>query len=120
MMHVRPWLSSFRCQWIFILPVLLISGCLVDQIGGAFTHQPEEFEQNASIAAKTLIDQAFENIDPDRLVDFHTHILAIGTSVSDAFVNPKMRSGINLERVKFLIYNSAADVKISTMPMKNT
>lgn len=111
MMHVRPWLSSLRCQWIFILPVLLISGCLVDQIGGAFTHQPEEFEQNASIAAKTLIDQAFENIDPDRLVDFHTHILAIGTSVSDAFVNPKMRRGVNLERLKFLIYNSAAGVK---------
>ena len=38
-------------------------------------------------------------------------MLAIGTSVTDAFVNPKMRSGINLERLKFLIYASAAGVK---------
>ena len=38
-------------------------------------------------------------------------MLAIGTSVKDAFVNPKARNGINLERLKFLIYASASDVK---------
>jgi predicted TIM-barrel fold metal-dependent hydrolase len=97
--------------WIVLSALLQFSGCLVDQIGGAFTQQPEELEQKASIATKKLIDQAFEGIDPTRLVDFHTHVLAIGTSVKGAFVNPKMRSGVNLERLKFLIYNSAADVK---------
>jgi predicted TIM-barrel fold metal-dependent hydrolase len=90
---------------------MLLSGCVVDRIGGAFTRQPEELEQSAATATNILIDQAFEGIDPASPVDFHTHILAIGTSVNDAFVNPKMRRGFNLERLKFLIYNSAADVK---------
>lgn len=103
---IYPWR-----QGIVLSALLLVSGCLIDQIGGAFTQQPEDLEQKASITAKKLIDQAFENIDPARLVDFHTHMLAIGTSVKEAFVNPKARSGINFERLKFLIYASASDVK---------
>ena len=98
-------------QWIALSALLLFPGCLVNQIGGAFTQQPEDLEQKASITTKNIIDQAFAGIDPVRLVDFHTHVLAIGTSVKDAFVNPKARSGINLERLKFLIYTSASDVK---------
>jgi predicted TIM-barrel fold metal-dependent hydrolase len=94
-----------------LLGVVLLPGCLIDQIGGAFSKQPEELEQSASTPARKLIDQAFEGIDPARLVDFHTHVIAIGTTVTDAFVNPKMRSGINLERLKFLIYESAAGIK---------
>lgn len=111
MKEFRRSLSYPWHRWISFWALLLFSGCLIDQIGGAFKQQPEALEQKASITAKKLIDQAFESIDPARLVDFHTHMLAIGTSVSGAFVNPKMRSGINLERLKFLIYNSAADVK---------
>jgi predicted TIM-barrel fold metal-dependent hydrolase len=96
---------------LLIIEPLLLSACLIDQIGGAFTKQPEELEQHAPAAAQKLIDQAFEGIDPARLVDFHTHVIALGTTVRDAFVNPKMRSGVNLERLKFLIYVSAADIK---------
>lgn len=101
--------NVLRTLCIIALP--FCSGCLIDQIGGAFTKPPEQLEQQASDAAKKLIDQAFADIDPARLVDFHTHVIAIGTSVKEAFVNSRMRSGINLERLKFLIYASAADVK---------
>ena len=100
------WLRS-----VGLLGLLIFSGCLIDQIGGAFTQKPEDLEQKASTATKKLIDHAFDGIDPARLIDFHTHMIAIGTSVKDAFINSKMRSGINLERFKFLIYASAADVK---------
>jgi len=106
----RPGLANVL-RTICIIAVQICSGCLIDQIGGAFTQQPERLEQQASDATKKLIDQAFDGIDPARLVDFHTHVIATGTSVKDAFVNPKMRSGINLERFKFLIYASAAGVK---------
>ena len=106
----RPGLANVL-RAICITAVQLCSGCLIDQIGGAFTQQPERLEQQASDATKKLIDQAFDGIDPARLVDFHTHVVATGTSVKDAFVNSKMRSGINLERFKFLIYASAAGVK---------
>ncbi len=100
-----------RQSLLLLLVVLLLSGCLIDQLGGAFTKQPEELDQQASAGAQKLIDQAFEGIDPARLVDFHTHIIAFGTSVPDAFVNSQMRTGFSLERLKFLIYVSAADIK---------
>jgi hypothetical protein len=88
-----------------------LSACLIDRIGGAFSKSPEELEQSATDATKKLIDQAYDEIDHARLVDYHTHILAVGTSVHEAFVNSKMRSGLNLERLKFKIYMSAAGVK---------
>lgn len=98
-----------------VLPLFLgsflMSGCLIDEIGGAFTQQPEELEQTASPAARKLVDQAFQGIDASRLVDFHTHILAIGTSAGDAFVNSRMLSGVNLERFKFWIYESASGIR---------
>jgi hypothetical protein len=89
---------------------LLLSGCLIDRIGGAFTQQPEALEQTASPAVRNLIEQAFQDIDAPRLIDFHTHILAIGTSAADAFVNPRMLSGMNVDRLKFWIYESAAGI----------
>ena len=94
-----------------LLAAIFLSGCLIDRIGGASSKQPEEIEQSASEPARKLIDQAFDGINPERLVDYHTHMLAIGTSAADAFVNPKMRDGINLERLKFRIYVSGAGVR---------
>lgn len=91
--------------------VIFLSACLVDRFGGAFSKQPEELDQSASEPARKLIERAFDGISPERVVDYHTHILALGTSVSDAFVNPKMRSGLNLERLKFQVYVSASGVK---------
>ncbi len=97
---------------VLILALLLTAtGCPIDRIGGAFSKTPEELAQGASPSAQTLIDQAFEGIDPAGLVDYHTHIIAIGTSVPDAFVNPRTRSGFNLERLKFWIYESASGIK---------
>ena len=93
-----------------LITSLILSGCLIDQFGGAFRYQPEELEKNASPGARKLMDQAFGDIDARRLIDFHTHILAIGTSVNGAFVNPRMLNGINLERAKFSIYASAAGI----------
>ncbi|MGZ8453877.1 MAG: amidohydrolase family protein [Candidatus Binatia bacterium] len=111
MKYFRLSAASPLCRLIGLFGVLLFSGCLIDRIGGAFTQKPEHLEIGASDATKRLIDQAFDGIDPARLVDFHTHVIAIGTSVKDAFINSKMRSGINLERLKFLLYASASDIK---------
>lgn len=91
--------------------LLLISGCLIDRIGGAFSEQPEDLERKAAPATLKIIDQAYHGLKGSPPVDFHTHILAIGSSVSDAFVNPRMRSGVNLERFKFWIYKSASGIR---------
>ena len=94
-----------------LLGLLLLSGCLIDQIGGAFSKPPEDLERNASKATRELIDSAYLDIDAARLVDHHVHVLAVGTSVADAFVNPRMRRGFNLERLKFQVYASASGIK---------
>ena len=104
-------IASYQRLAIVIVGCFLLSGCLIDQIGGAFSQEPEQLEQAASPEAKELIDKAFEEIDPARLVDFHTHMLAIGTSVKDAWVNPRNREGLNIDRIKFAIYASASGIK---------
>jgi len=94
-----------------LVGILFLSGCLIDRLGGAFSKTPEELERDATVETKRLVDRAYDGIDPARLIDYHTHILAVGTSARDAFVNPKMRSGVNLERLKFRIYTSAAGIR---------
>src|SRR5258706_13192442 len=63
--------------------LVLCSGCLIDRIGGAFTKAPKEFERSGSSGARNLVDEAFAGIDPSRLVDFHTPIIAICTTGRD-------------------------------------
>ena len=102
-----------RCFSALTLGFVLLgsSGCLIDRIGGAFSREPEELDKSASLGAKNLIDLAYEGIDTARLVDYHTHIVGLGTDNSGAFVSANTRSWLSLERWKFLIYASASGVK---------
>lgn len=85
--------------------------CLVHFIGGAFKHKPEELADRVSVKAQDLIKRAFDDIDPARLVDHHTHIAGIGTGSSGAFINPKMRTWAHpFHHLKFKVYLSAAGV----------
>jgi hypothetical protein len=105
-------MSLFLLRLVLGFALLLsLTACFIDRIGGAFSKSPDALEQSATDETKKLIDQAYDGIDPARLVDYHTHILAVGTNAPEAFVNSKMRSGLNLERLKFKIYMSAAGVK---------
>lgn len=86
--------------------------CLVHFIGGAFKHQPEELADRVSVKTQDLIKRAFDDIDPARLVDHHTHIAGIGTGSSGAFINPKMRTWLHpFHHLKFKVYLSAAGVE---------
>ena len=86
--------------------------CLLHYIGGAFTHKPEELRDGLSPSASDLIKRAFEDIDPQRLVDYHTHVAGIGKGGTNAFVNPKMHTWKHpLDRLKFKVYLSAGAVK---------
>jgi len=48
--------------------LLLLSGCLIDQIGGAFSNPPEDLARNASQATRDLIERASPGVAPARLV----------------------------------------------------
>ena len=85
--------------------------CLIHRIAGAFTHQPEELKSRISKKAADIIKRAFDDIDPARLIDYHTHIAGIGNGTNGAFVNPKMRTWRHPKhKIKFKIYLSAGAV----------
>jgi len=86
--------------------------CLLKHIGGAFTHRPEELKDRLSVKASDLVKRAFADVDPARLVDYHTHIAGIGTGDSANAVNPKMRTWKHpFHRLKFAVYLSGAGVE---------
>lgn len=85
--------------------------CLVDCIGGAFKHQPEQLRERLSEKARRLIEWSLHGISPAELVDHHTHIAGLNTEATGAFVHPKMRTWKHLPHyVKFKVYLSAAGV----------
>jgi predicted TIM-barrel fold metal-dependent hydrolase len=84
--------------------------CLLHHIAGAFTQQPEALKDRIGSKAGDLIKRSFDDIDPARLVDYHTHVAGIGKG-TDAFVNPKMLAWAHpLHRLKFKVYLSAGAV----------
>jgi predicted TIM-barrel fold metal-dependent hydrolase len=84
--------------------------CLLHQIAGAFTQQPEALKENIGTKAADLIKHSFDDIDPARLLDYHTHVAGIGKG-TDSFVNPKMLAWrYPLHRLKFKVYLSAGAV----------
>jgi predicted TIM-barrel fold metal-dependent hydrolase len=86
--------------------------CLLHHIGGAFTRKPEELRDGISSKAGDLIKRAFSDIDPQRLIDHHTHIAGLGSGGTNAFVNSKMRSWAHpFHHLKFKVYLSAAGVE---------
>jgi uncharacterized protein len=85
--------------------------CLLHQFGGAFKHRPEDLREKISANAADLIKRSFEDTDPARLVDHHTHIAGLGVDGSGAFVNAKMRTWRHpFHRLKFKVYMSSAAV----------
>ncbi len=85
--------------------------CLLHHVGGAFTHRPEELRARLSVKAADLVKRAYADIDPARLVDYHTHIAGIGTDDTQNLVNPKMRTWQHpFHRLKFAVYLNAAGV----------
>jgi predicted TIM-barrel fold metal-dependent hydrolase len=84
--------------------------CLLHHIAGAFTQQPEKLKDHISTKAGDLIKRSFDDIDPARLLDYHTHVAGIGKG-TDTFINPKMLAWRHpLHRLKFKVYLSAGAV----------
>jgi predicted TIM-barrel fold metal-dependent hydrolase len=85
--------------------------CLLHYIGGAFNHKPEELKDGLSQKATDLTKRAFADIDPQRLVDHHTHIAGLGTRGTNTFANSKMLTWRHpFYHLKFKVYLSAAGV----------
>jgi uncharacterized protein len=83
--------------------------CLIHSIGGAFTRRPEELTSKLSARSSDLVKRAFDDIDPQRLIDHHVHLAGLGAG--GTFVNRKMRTWAHpFHRLKFKVYMSSAGV----------
>lgn len=88
---------------------LSLTSC-VGWLGGASSHEPEEAPAGLSPQARALVQAAYADVEPGRLMDYHTHLVGLGTD-SDAFVHPHMRSWWHpIARLKFAVYASAAGI----------
>ena len=84
--------------------------CLIHSFAGSFKHQPEEIAR-LSQKAGDLIKRSFDDVDPARLIDYHTHVAGLGTGTNGTFVNPKMRTWRHpFHRAKLKVYLSAGGV----------
>lgn len=85
--------------------------CLIHSIGGAFTKQPAELSSKLSTKSSDLIKRAFDDVDPEKLIDHHVHIAGLGAGGTNAFVNPKMLTWRHpFHRLKLKVYMSSAGV----------
>src|SRR5215207_5880491 len=83
--------------------------CLIHSIGGAFTRRPEELPSKLSARSSALVGLAFDDIDPQRLIDHHVHLAGLGAG--GTLVNRKMRTWAHpFHRLKFKVYMSSAGV----------
>ncbi len=85
---------------------------LIRQFGGAFRGQPEELKEKAGPAARALIERAFADLGSAPLVDYHAHLLGLGSDGSGAEVNPAMLTWRHPAKRTFAgIFLSAAGVR---------
>src|SRR5713101_6432950 len=86
--------------------------CLLHYLGGPPLLKPKELRRGRSTPAADLMKRAFDDVDPRRLVDYHTHVVGVGAGGTGNLVNPAMRSRRRpLKYLKFLVYLSAAGIK---------
>lgn len=99
---------------LLLLALIFISSCahIITKVGGNFFGEPQELDANLTGKAKDLIAEAFKDVDPKKLVDFHTHMLGMGTNGAETYVNPEMMSIWHpFKYFQFLVYTSAGGIK---------
>ncbi|MDF1661623.1 MAG: amidohydrolase family protein [Planctomycetota bacterium] len=113
--------GRFIIYGLILLSIPFIFGsCVIDQIGGAFDHQPEEMADGLSPEARALMDKAFTGIKKGELFDYHTHIVGLGADNSGVWVNPHLQSWWHPSaHMKFLVYYSAAGIEDDDNPDKD-
>jgi len=85
---------------------------IVQRLGGAFKYEPEEMENQISSGAKQLIEKSLQGSEGNELIDYHTHVIGLGTDCKDCFVHPDLRKFSSpLQRLKFDIYMNASGIK---------
>ena len=99
---------------LFIALPFTFQSCsaIINKLGGNFQYEPDQMENNISPKAQQLIERAFEESEGKYMIDYHTHIIGLGTGCEDCFVHPDFYDFFSpLQRFQFQIYMSASGIK---------
>jgi predicted TIM-barrel fold metal-dependent hydrolase len=92
--------------FLILLCFLLIQ--LIPVLGGNFN---QNAELSLSPGADSLLKAAYQDVNPQDLRDYHTHIAGTGSTPTGCFVNPQMTSVFHpLEYLKFRIYLNSSGI----------
>jgi predicted TIM-barrel fold metal-dependent hydrolase len=104
---------SRRALVIVVALVLVVSiGCAALHCAGASSpHAPGEMSAQLGADARALLDDVMRDLEPAKLVDYHTHVFGSGADESGCFVSPRFFSLWHpWKRLQFSIYTHAAGV----------
>jgi len=96
-----------------IIALLILQSCsgIVHRLGGAFKYEPEDLETQISDSARSLIEKSFADLEGYELLDYHTHILGLGTGCEGCFVHPASYDFFSpMRRLRFNIYMNASGI----------
>ena len=101
-------------MFIFLLGLVLMVAAYplwLPWLGGNFSSESERHPSQLSAAARALIGAAYQGINPDRLRDYHAHLVGAGTGDTGTRSNSKLlswRSGWH--KTKGDLYFSSAGI----------
>lgn len=100
---------DFKKQFIIIV-IFMLSACTWS--GGDFEYDPEQLESNLSDGARLLMEKAFEDVDPENLVDYHVHIVGLSPKLYGTFVNKGWQSFFSDPQgyIQFSVYKTASAI----------
>ena len=111
----KPLAVTLRWRFLAAAPaLLLLGGCasIIDAIGGASSRDPFAMRGELSPESRKLLERAYADVEPAKLLDYHTHLLGTGEGGSGCYVNDRALTWRHpLERAKFLVYRSAARIR---------
>ncbi len=100
-----------KSSFFLLLSSIIIIWNIIKIIGGNFRNKPDHLEKKLSAGAKELIKNAYGELVPDKIFDYHVHIIGTGVNNTGSFVNQGMRSWSNpVKRIKFSVYASASGI----------
>ncbi len=96
---------------LLLLSFILQAVSCIHTLGGSFKYKPNELRSKVSPGAQKLLEAAFSDIDSTKLLDYHTHLVGLGTKGSGAFVNQRMRTWYRVfDYIRYKVYFSASNV----------
>lgn len=101
------------CSVLAAACVILLSDCtaFVGRLGGASKRSPSDMPDRLSPGTRKFEEMVYAGTYPERLADYHVHLVGLGGNGSGCYVNPRMLSREHpFHHFRFQIYCSAGGV----------